>query len=626
MQKGKQAAVFALAAILRTMHGNAQSAITLAVDASNIANGVLSVHEAIPVTWAPEITFVYPKWIPGDHGPTGPITDLVNLHFCANGKPLPWHRDPIDMYAFHVALPADVKEVTADFSSVNLGDTSTPVQGDLLFNRVVLYPANSKSDDVQVRPSITVPSGWSYATALPDPQRGGNDVRFGEVSLTTLIDSPVMMGKLMKEFNIAPKGETRPVYLDLFAETPEGLVVPPERVEAFRNLVAETGAFFGSVHYTTYRFLVEEYGNSGNGTEHHQSSDNHVPELGMSSPSFFPEGGWLLAHEFSHSWNGKFRRPAGLLTPNYQEPMNGELLWVYEGLSDYLGEVLAVRSGLEKLQSFQERLAGVAATMDYRNGRDWRPLQDTATAAQLLYDASPNWEAVRRGTDFYREGTLLWLDVDSTIRTQSHGSRSIEDFAHEFYGTPNDRTSNRNAAVVPYTFEEVVTALNGTVKYDWVTFLRARLDALRPTPPSGGLEAAGWHVVYTSEPSDATTGEQILRQRIDLRYSVGLIIGENGEIVDVLPDSVAGRAGLAPGWKMTSVGKRMYTPEVFANAITAAKGTASPISLTLLRNGYYAEFQLDYHNGLRYPHLEPIPRKADILTAIAQPRLVSEKE
>jgi predicted metalloprotease with PDZ domain len=598
----------------------AQTPITLDVDASGIANKIISAHEVLSIAGSREITLVYPKWIPGDHGPTGPIADLVNLHFSAHGKAILWRRDPVDMYAFHLSLPADATEVIADFSSVNVGYMSTPVQGDLNFNRVVLYPANIKSDDIRVRPSVVLPSGWKYATTLPDAQQNGKSIRFGEVSLTTLIDSPIMMGALIKEFNITPKGDSRQVFFDLFAETPEGLDMTSERVEAFRNLVSEAGELFGARHYASYRFLVEEHADANDGLEHHQSSDNQVPELGMISDSFAAEGGYLLAHEFIHSWNGKYRRPAGLVTANYQEPMKGELLWVYEGLTSYLGEVLATRSGLDTLESFQDRLADDEAEMDYQSGRAWRSLGDTGTAAQLLYTASSHWEAERRSNDYYTEGRLLWLEVDSILHTQSGGNKSIDDFAHAFYGPPDYDPTSGPPKVVPYTFQDVVTTLNALVPYDWNAFFRQRLDAIRPEPPTLGLVKAGWHVVYTQVPSEATKDAEATNDDTDLRYSIGLRIGENGEIIDVLPDSAAGRAGVTPESKITAVNHRVYSKDLLISAIALAQDSRNPISVTVLRDGYFADVQIDYHAGLRYPHLEPIPGKVDLLPAIAKPR------
>jgi predicted metalloprotease with PDZ domain len=598
----------------------AQIPINLEIDASSISRKTISAHEVLPITSSHELIYVFPKWIPGDHGPTGPITDLVDLHFSANGKAIPWTRDPVDMYAFHVSVPADAVEVEAEFSSVNLGYTSTPVQGDLIFNQIVLYPDGAKSDEVRVRLSVTIPTKWQYATALPGAHRNGDTIRFSDVSLTTLVDSPMMMGSLMKEFDIAPQGEPRPHFLDVFAETPEGLDIKPERVEAYRNLVAETGALFGSRHYGSYRFLVEEHADANDGLEHHQSSDNQVPELGMVSSAFLAESGYLLAHEMVHSWNGKYRRPVGLATANYQDPMIGNLLWVYEGLTSYLGEVLAARSNLDTPESFRDRMANDEAVLDYRTGRDWRSLQDTATAAQLLYLASPHWEALRRSNDYYTEGPLLWLEVDSIMRTQSRGNKSIDDFTRAFYGLPNYDPKSGDLKVLPYTFDDVVTSLNSIVPYDWDSFFRHRLEALRPEPPARGLEAAGWHVVYTDVPNDASLDAETATGLTDLRYSIGLVIDDKSEIVDVLPDSAAGHAGLAPEWKVAAVNHRVYSPQLLLDAITAAKTDHQPIVVMVLQDNYYADFQVDYHDGLRYPHLERIASKADLLPAIVRPR------
>ena len=451
----------------------AHGVITLDVDASHISRKIVSAREHIPAAPGP-LTLVYPKWIPGDHGPTGPITDLVNVHFIANGQPLPWQRDGVDMYAFHVTVPEGVTEIEADFASVgefaagadfNLGNTSTAVQGDLNWDQIVLYPNGAPSDAVKVKAAVTLPPGWSYATALPEAIQEGGQLRFGAVSLTTLVDSPVMMGSVAKQFDVTPPGETRKHTLSVFGETPGDLALPEERIAGFRNLVAETGALFGARHYRDYHFLVEAHGDANNGLEHHQSSDNQVPELGMVTPSFNAESGYLLAHEMTHSWNGKYRRPVGLATANYQQPMVGDLLWVYEGLTSYFGEVLAVRAGLDTPADFRDRLAGDEAVLAYCTGRDWRPLQDTATAAQLLYLASPHWEALRRSTDYYIEGPLLWLEVDSILRQQSHGRKSIDDFARAFYGPPS-LAAGAEPVVLPYTFDDVVKALNSVAPYD----------------------------------------------------------------------------------------------------------------------------------------------------------------
>lgn len=601
--------------------------ITLNVDASHITRKIISAREHIPASPGP-LTLVYPEWIPGNHGPTGPITDVVNVHFLANGQPLPWQRDGVDMYAFHIAVPAGVTEIEADFASVgefsqgadfNLGNTSTAVQGDLNWDQIVLYPSGSKSDAIKVKAAVTLPANWSYATALPGSIQEDSHVRFDTVSLTTLVDSPVMMGSIAKQFDVTPPGEARKHTLSVFGETPGDLALGDERIAGFRNLVAETGALFGARHYHDYHFLVEAHGDANNGLEHHQSSDNQVPELGMVTPSYNAESGYLLAHEMTHSWNGKYRRPAGLATANYQQPMIGDLLWVYEGLTSYFGEVLAVRAGLDTPSDFRDRLANDEAVLAYRTGRDWRPLQDTATAAQLLYLASPHWEELRRSTDYYIEGPLLWLEVDSIMRKESHGAKSIDDFARAFYGPPSLDPGN-DPSVAPYTFDDVVKALNAVVPYDWAGLLRKRVDALRPAPPTPGLEAAGWRVVYSDVQSQASKDAEATTDTIDLRPSIGLLLDLNGEIIDMLPDSAAGRAGLAPDWKIAAVNRRVYSADGLKSAIVAARTNRQPITLMVLHDNYFSDIVVDYTDGLRYPHLERIGGKLDLLETIARPR------
>ncbi len=602
------------------------STIVLEVDATTISRKILSAHESFPVT-APSahtIDLVYPKWIPGDHAPTGPIADLVSLRFSAGGKPLAWVRDPVDMYRFHIPVPAGTTLLVADFSLVGSyvagndfapGDTSTPVQGDVNWDQLVLYPADTAAEQVSVAGSLKLPEKWSYATALPHGSQQGNTIHFDPVSLTTLIDSPVMCGSIMREFDITPKGVSQRHVLDLFEHSPEGLNVPPERVAAFRNLVAEAGVLFQSHHYASYHFLVEAQSESSDGLEHQQSSDEQMPELGMVSASFSAEAGNLLAHEMIHSWNGKFRRPAGLATPDYQQPMIGDLLWVYEGLTSYWAEVLATRAGLETGAQAKDRLALDQAEMDARAGRDWRSLQDVSRSAQLLYSASQQWTILRRSTDFYKEGPLLWLQVDSILREKSKGARSLDTFAANFFGPPDGMVT-----VKPYTYQELIAALNQVVPFDWDTLLKGNLLATRPIPVSPGLEASGWTVVYSDEPNEAAVDAEVTSQQADLSTSIGLVVDQDGTIVDVAPDSAAGRAGLAPASKLMGVNHRVYSADLLRQAIVSAETATQSIDLLTLTDGYYADVAVDYHQGLRSPHLTRIAGKPDLLTGILQSR------
>jgi predicted metalloprotease with PDZ domain len=605
--------------------------ITLDIDATTISRKMLTARESFPIASqaAQSLDLVYPKWIPGNHAPTGPIADLVNLHFIVDGKAVAWTRDPVDMYHFHIQLPAGTHSLSAEFTLVGEyvpgndfapGNTSTPVQGDLNWDQALLYPADTNAEKVMVAASVKLPEHWSYATALPHPQLQGGAIHFDPVPLTTLVDSPLMCGSIMKEFDITPTGSSQPHYLDLFEESPEGLNIPPERIAAFRHLVAEASAMFHSHHYASYRFLVEAQAQTSDGLEHHQSSDEQIPTLGMVSPSFSAEAGNLLAHEMIHSWNGKFRRPAGLATPDYQQPMIGDLLWVYEGLTSYWAEVLATRAGLETPEQMKDRMAVYQAEMDARSGRGWRSLEEDSRSAQMLYGAGEQWTNLRRSTDFYREGPLLWLQVDSLMREQSKGARSLDTFAAEFYGPPAGAIT-----VKPFSYDELIVALNHVVPNDWNALLQKDVQATRPAPVSPGLAAAGWTVTYNDEPNQAMVDEEAVSEQMDLSTSIGLVVDQDGTVADIVPGSAAAIAGLSPSIKLMGVNNRVYSGELLRQAIVNAESNGQPIKLLCLSNSYYAEYSVYYNQGLRYPHLSRIAGKTDFLKVIIQPRGVSNE-
>ncbi|HVW83248.1 MAG TPA: hypothetical protein VHB50_01140, partial [Bryobacteraceae bacterium] len=319
----------------------------------------------------------------------------------------------------------------------------------------------------------------------------------------------------------------------------------------------------------------------------------------------------LLPHEFVHSWNGKFRRPAGLATPDYNEPMKGNLLWVYEGLTEYLGEILTPRSGLSTTEDFFDSLADEAAILDKEMGRTWRPLEDTAVAAQVLYSSRSDYKDLRRSVDYYEEGTLIWLDVDVTIRTLSKGRKSLDDFCKLWAGAPAT-----GPQVKPYTFEDVVHTLNAVQPYDWTKFLNDRLNSTAPHAPLNGIVNGGYNLVYTAERSDYLKNYEMVRKIVEMAFSIGLIAREDGEIIDVKVDSPAFRAGLAPAAKLIAVNGREFNPSVLRNAVAAA----GRLELLVKDGEYYKTFPVDYHGGEKYPHLVRDKSKPDLLTEIIKPR------
>jgi predicted metalloprotease with PDZ domain len=601
----------------------AQQPLTLHVDLRDAPKKILHAVEEIPVTPGAN-TLVFPKWIPGEHMPSGPIDDMAGFFLTANGEPVKWQRDPIDMFAFHFTVPAGVKTIEAkmDFlatpngGSFTAGGSTSANLAMLSWNTLVLYPQGMKSADVMVTPSVTLPDGWKYGTALtPSSAGSGPSIDFNTVSLEQLIDSPVLTGRFFREIPLATD-VTPKHFLDMAADGPEDLNISEQHIDDFSKLVRETGALYKSRHYNSYHFLVTLSDQVLHfGLEHHQSSDDRVEPTTFVTDDKFTLDGDLLPHEFTHSWNGKYRRPIGLATPNYQEPMIGDGLWVYEGLTEYLGDVLATRCGIWTPQQYRDRLAGIAATYNLRPGRTWRNLQDTARMAQILYTTGGPFDNWRRGTDFYDEGELVWLDVDTTIRKLTEGKKSLNDFAGAFEGLGG----NTGPKVVPYTFEDVVAGLNAVVPYDWASFLRFRLDTNRPEAPLGGLENGGWKLVYKDQPSEWSALEESESGSVDFWYSLGLHIGPQGNVGDVLHGGIADKAGFGPGMKIIAVNNREYDPNVLRAAIIDAKASTQPIEFIVENTGYFKILKLDYHEGEKFPVLERIAGTPDRLDDILKP-------
>ena len=613
-----------LLVLTSALMGFAQSsnAIHLTADLTDAPRNIIHAHLTIPVRPGP-LTLLYPKWIPGEHGPTGPIDNLAGIFISANGQPLAWVRDDVNMYAFHVTVPDGVSslDVKVDFlatappSGFSAGASTSANLAMLSWNEVVLYPAGISPSEIQVQPAVKLPADWQYGTALTKAGEGNGDIEFAPVSLEMLIDSPLLSGKYFKEIPLAPE-VTPKHYLDMAADGPEDLQIKPAAVDAFSKLVRETGVLYKSRHYESYHFLVTLSDQVAHfGLEHHQSSDDRVGEKTLVDDNQFYLAADLLPHEFTHSWNGKYRRPAGLATGNYEDPMKGELLWVYEGLTDYLGDVLAARSGIETADQYRSALAASAATLDYRPGRTWRDLQDTATSAQILYDTNSQWDNWRRTVDYYPEGELIWLDVDTTIRKLTNDKKSLNDFCARFEGLGGNTPPN----VVPYTFDDVVANLNAIVPYDWASFLKERLTSKSPHAPLEGITQGGYRIVYTDTPGEYINAREAVTGDADAWWTLGINVNSDGRIDDVLVGSISDKAGLGPGMQIIAVNNRQYSASLLGDAITAAKGTTSPIELLVANTGSYKIVKLDYHDGLRFPHLERVQGTPDYLDEIVAP-------
>jgi predicted metalloprotease with PDZ domain len=526
-------------------------------------------------------------------------------------------------------VPASANELTASLDYLSPGEggqfsaspAATAKLAVLEWCLVTLYPQGVRSDAISYSASLRLPAGWKYATALSAERENSGAIDFAPVSLTTLIDSPVQTGEFLHKIPLG-QADGAAHSLDLVGDIPAAIEPTPEQLQHFNNLVAEANALFGAHHFRHYDFLLTLSDHVTNfGLEHHESSDDRDAERVFSDPDVYNNFADLLPHEFVHSWNGKYRRPAGLATPDFDQPMKGELLWVYEGLTQYLGAVLAARSGLRDADMDHEYIAWVAGYLDHWPGRTWAPLQDTAVFAQYLYNVpGKQWSSWRRGVDFYNESILIWLEADTIIRRESKGQRSLDDFCRGFYGTPSSAPT-----VKPYTFEDVVAGLNQVEPYDWRSFLRARLDSIGEHAPLGGIENAGWRLSYTDKLNSFRRSTEVANKFTDLRFSLGLIVQHeegdknNGLVLDVIPGSPAGAAGISPDMKLVAVNGRIWSPELLREAVAAAKGVSQPIELLVENTGVMETFKLDYHDGERYPHLVRNASVADLLTPIFSP-------
>jgi predicted metalloprotease with PDZ domain len=596
--------------------------IDLRLDVSDTTRKIYRVVETIPVRPGP-LVLSLPKWIPGEHSPSAQIALTSGLKVTANGKRLEWRRDPVEMTAFHLDIPAGVEAIEIALEQPTAqsgGPVRIAVTPNLLivkWTAVALYPAGYNVDRIRIRPSLTIPRGWRLATALDGAAATSDTTTFAETDFETLMDSPVYAGRHLRSYDLDPGGQ-RPVRLNVFADKPSSLAASTPQIETHRELVRQVDKLFGGArNYDHYDFLLSLNPDIGYlGAEHQRSSENgyHVAGYFTDWDKAFT-GRDILAHEYVHAWNGKHRRPADLWTPDYTTPMRNSLLWVYEGLTEYWGDMLATRSGLYTSEQMRQRLALIAANAQATPGRDWRSLRDTTNAYIMNAAGGTGSTAWIRSLDYYEEGQLLWLDVDTLIRERTGEQKSLDDFAKAFFGVDDG-----DMTVSTYTFEDVVAGLNAVTPYDWASFLNARLDA-HDKAPLDGLARGGWALTFRDTPSDYFTAYEAAQETRLFTFSIGLDLDEEGTVKEALWNGPAFTAGIVAGAKIVSVGGKAYSAKALASAITAAaKPGAGPIILAIKADGVVRSVGVPYHDGPRYPRLERLVGTQDRLGAILTPK------
>ncbi|WP_336964758.1 peptidase M61 [Sphingobium aquiterrae] len=576
--------------------------IKIQIDATDVQRGIFTVHETIPVDKDGRMTLMLPKWVPGGHSPGGQIDKLASLRFSSGGKPLAWSRDPQEVFAFHVDVPRGAKTVDVDLQYLSAtasnqgGIVTSPAMLRLQWNAMSLYPAGYFIRQIPVDAVVTYPQGWTAYSGLPSKRVGASYV-YDTTNYEVLADSPALAGRYAKQWPLSDR-----VFLDVVADTPDQLEAKPEQIEAHKRLVDQAVKNFGAQHYDNYHFLLSISSVMGGiGLEHHRSSEDGV------KPGYFTE--WddstpsrnLLPHEYSHSWDGKFRRGADLWTPDFHTPMRDSLLWVYEGQTQFWGYVLQARSGLVSKQDTLDQYAMIAASYDTAPGRQWRPLIDTTNDPIIAQRRPKGWTSWQRSEDYYNEGLLVWMEVDSILRKQSGGIRSINDFARAFFGI-----NDGDWGEVTYTFEDVVSTLNTIQPYDWAAFLSQRLNETSDHAPLQGFVNNGYKLVFTDTPSPIMKKAMKARKAADFSYSLGFNISNEGSLTGVIWQSPAFKAGLTVNDKLLAVNGEAYSEQKLTAALKAAKTGKEPISLLIREDDRYQTVAIDYHDGPRYPHFEKI--------------------
>lgn len=599
----------------------AQQPIRITADLTEAPRKLYHAEIDLPVK-AGENSFTTPKWIPGNHRPTGPVDDITGVVFSVDGKPIPWRRDDVDLYEFHVNVPQGATTLHAHLDCIVHSRASDKIAV-LEWEKLLLYPAHIPVRDLPIQPTVTVPAGWGIGTALTPVTpfdantKPGGTVQYQPTNVEQLQDSPVIAGEYFHEFPLAPEVTPRH-FIDVVSDEPADSNLTPAILANLNNLIREADKAYASHHYNHYNFLLTLSDVAGGeGLEHGQSSDNGTEELGFADEKHLLGNAELLSHEFTHSWNGKYRRPDKLYQTDFSKPEVGELLWVYEGMTQYMGNVLAARDGMWSQQNYREMLALSAAQLDYKSGRLWRSTDDTALAASVLRGGSTDWVNWRRSQDYYQEGELLWLDADTLIRQLTKDQKSLTDFFHIFLG----KGGNTGPLIVTYDRNELIRDLNEVAKYDWAGFLHERVDLINPHADLEGITRGGYKLVYQDQPSDAekTLAGQHHTAGPDLWYSLGLRVNATGEIQDVRWGGPADKARLAPGQKLIAVNGRVYDADVIKNAVKTAKASTEPIHLLMQTESYVKPVDIDYHEGERYPTLVRDEAQKDYLDEITKP-------
>jgi predicted metalloprotease with PDZ domain len=590
--------------------------MTLDVDASDTVQRIWRVKQVIPVASSGPLTLLYPEWLPGKHDARGQIDKLAGLKITANGKEIGWRRDPVNVFAFHVDVPEGARELRIEFQFLNptAGNQGriavTDKMLNLQFETVSLYPAGYYVRRIPVKASVTYPRGWTAYTALRGTA-SGDKIAYGETDYETLIDSPVFAGVYSKAVDLGSN-----VALNIVADSPEELVATPDQIAKHKKLVSEALALFGAKHFDHYDFLLSISDQLGGiGLEHHRSSENGVDPGYFTKWNDGPGERNLLPHEFTHSWDGKFRRSELLWTPDYRTPMQNNLLWVYEGQTQFWGYVLGARSGLYSKDQTLDALASIAARLDTAVGREWRPMEDTTLDPIISKRAPKGWSSWQRSEDYYNEGLLMWLEADGIIRKQSGGAKGLDDFAKAFFGVrPGDW------GVLTYSRQDVIDMLNAVQPYDWATFLADHVDKPTTEAPKQGFTLGGYRLVYGETPNSTTREIEKTIKGVDQSYGVGLAVRNEGDIAGVIWNSPAFRAGLAVGMKIVAVGGTEFSGDLFKRALTEAKTSKKPIDLIVKQDKAYRTIKLDYSLGLRYPRLAKTGEGEGSLDRLLRPK------